>query len=525
MTENVKEDISEEIEKLEGDPLSIKDFNERLNTFGTPEEKLQEVISYMRACISTEKNPYFKGFWEGCKAALHLFKENIAPQVRVLFWRQYRDLCQEFRKLKQVLDEQSEFAVEQIHLAIDSLNKELESFDSLVQKQPKMDLSPLPKSLERNIDLYVTMQEELDLLNAFASRINSLRKELIKTEMRIRIKNKFFKELSELGDKIFPRRKELIKTLSQTFTEDVADFVRLYFEEKREKAPLFFLREEIKSLQNIAKYLTLNTHAFNETRTKLSACWDIIRSFEKEKKKEFQEKKSLYKQNIDLALAKIEEEKSTFTPANVHEKIDLLFDFLQPLDLGRDERKYLKDAIYQAAGPILDEIKKQEEERIQKEAEAQKMRRERVLQFQEKLKALLGNVEVLSIEEAEAEKERLSSQLHTLPCTKMEKVQLEKLVKPIRDLINEKKEKVVLQLSQDDLSALDQLKGILQQRKERRKEIKALLEELRKTSGGSTLNFEKALQIKERIAEEKGRLEKIGEGIFEIEEQIKKLAH
>ena len=84
---------------------------------------------------------------------------------------------------------------------------------------------------------------------------------------------------------------------------DVEQFIKSYFQDEEFKdLHLYSLREEIKQLKTVAKILTLNTHAFTETRVKLSGCWDKIKNREKERKKETQQKKQEFKQNFDLVM-------------------------------------------------------------------------------------------------------------------------------------------------------------------------------------------------------------------------------
>ena len=104
---------------------------------------------------------------------------------------------------------------------------------------------------------------------------------------------------SALGDHVFPKRKELIKNLSQTFLADVDAFMA-QFSQGEIRESLFVLRDEIKYLQNIAKVLTLNTNAFTHTRMRLSECWDKIKGEEKERKKEWSEQRAQQKQNSAL---------------------------------------------------------------------------------------------------------------------------------------------------------------------------------------------------------------------------------
>ena len=63
------------------------------------------------------QSPHFKDFWEARRLCLPLFKENMNPKSRSLLWAEYIEISAEARKLKEILDEQSPFAVEQIELA------------------------------------------------------------------------------------------------------------------------------------------------------------------------------------------------------------------------------------------------------------------------------------------------------------------------------------------------------------------------------------------------------------------------
>lgn len=78
-------------------------------------------------------------------------------------------------------------------------------------------------------------------------------------------------------------------------------------------------------------------------------------------------------------------------------------------------------------------------------------------------------------------------------------------------------------LSDDDLKALDQLKEVLDERKQRRVEVKNQLEQYRKMLGGSGFDFEKAMLYREMIEDEKATLDKMNALIDEIEEKIEQI--
>ena len=201
--------------------------------------------------------------------------------------------------------------------------------------------------------LYNGIQKELQVLNTLATHVNALRKEIIKTEMRIRIKNKLLERLSSCGDRIFPKRKELIKNISKEFIADVEQFVRTYFQSAELKElPLHTLREEIKFLQLMAKSLTLNTQAFTATRLKLSECWDKVKTQERERKKEVSQKKQTFKQNYDLVLEKVnafaEACRAGLSVADCVQQSNEISDFMRTVELGRDEVRTLKDELGKA---------------------------------------------------------------------------------------------------------------------------------------------------------------------------------
>src|SRR5262249_12731758 len=150
-------------------------------------------INFMRDCLAQEGTPNFKGFWAARTICLPFFKETLTASVRVQLWGEYIELTREGRRLKTLLDEESAFAVEQIDLAIKALEEEIKGYhahlEEILSKTADIEFPGQPKTLEANLSLYQRLQKQLNLLNVYASKINALRKELIRTEMRIRQKN------------------------------------------------------------------------------------------------------------------------------------------------------------------------------------------------------------------------------------------------------------------------------------------------------------------------------------------------
>lgn len=493
------------------------------------ESKLQFVIDFMEASLAQGGTPHFKNFWEARNLCLQIFKENIAPAVRMILWTKYNDLSKEARRLKEILDEQSAFAVEQIEIAVKALEDDIASFDEHLDKIARIDFQISSIALEKSLSVYERLQRELNLLNTQASRINAMRKELIRTEMRVRQKNKFFQRLSAAGDKVFPRRKELIKEVSQNFIADVDAFINTHFTDKNLEDSLFALREEIKTLQNMAKILTLNTHSFTHTRMRLSECWDRIKTEDKERKKERAQQKSAFKQNFDDSMQKLQEFKQNYEAqqpsiADATKQLEELIAEIRHLEHGRDEVRLLKAEVQAIRKPILERIQAQESERQSQDQEREKQRRQKIIDIKLQAEQLVKNGAALEADDIEAQRNTILDLIASSNMGKAEKQEIERQLKSLRDLISEKRESSLLTLSDDDRQSLQQLKEVLKQRKERRQEIKTQIDTLRKSSGSSGLDFEQAMNFNAQVEAEKERLEKINQGVQEIELKIAQLS-
>ena len=107
-----------------------KSFAEQLQEefakYPTPEEQLAAILVYMKKTIAQEGEADFKGFWEARKLCLEIFKKPLPSSVHANRWQEYIDISQEARRLKDILDEQTAFAIEQIELAIQSLEADLQ---------------------------------------------------------------------------------------------------------------------------------------------------------------------------------------------------------------------------------------------------------------------------------------------------------------------------------------------------------------------------------------------------------------
>jgi len=509
-------------------------FFKKLAEIPSCEEKLRSSIHFMKEALSQVGSPHLRDFWEVRRLCLPLFKEELAPPVRTLLWEEYIALTREGRRLKNLLDEETSFAIEQMEIAIQAVEEEVAVYPQKAnenfEKNPFPASSQFPKALEQNIEKFQRLQAKLDLLNVYALRVNDLRKELIKTDMRIRQKNALFGRLSVLGDAIFPPRKELIKEIGELFAQDIQSFLDAYFAPQTfryEKMchSVFFFREEIKSLQAIAKIFTINTQVFTKTRQQLSECWDKLRGMEKELKKEYSEQKQKSMENCLLVRAKIQEAVRTFEQNSTDleqasKQFDEILRFMKGVELIASDVRALKDELRKAREPLYQKQDEEEAKRQEKGLAEQQKRNQQIQELKEAVERLQSQVATLTVETLEKEVETLKNQLIALPLPKVEKGVFEKALKKVRDLIEEKKEQTFLDLSDSERATLENLTLVLDQRKQRRKEVKAQIEEYRKILGGSTLDFEKAILYNDLMNTEKERLEKIDEGIEEIDQKI-----
>lgn len=499
-------------------------FSQSLLELSSPEEKIAKGLSFMKEAISQEGSPRFKEFWEARRQVLSFFKENVNSSVRSRLWDEYVDLTAEARRLKEILDEKSAFATEQIDLAIESLEKEITNLDLSLEKAPSFKFSSAPRFMQKSMDEYGKIQSELNVLNGFAGKLSALRKEVIKTEMRIRFKTKFFKRLSEMGDQFFPKRKALIEKVSSLFLKDVKLFQSKHFKgDEVVGAPYYALRDEIKSFQAMAKDLTLNSKTFGDTRSLMSQCWDQVRVLEKEHKEGLLEKRKASEEFVLKFQSEIEalkEKAEELSLKEVDQEIERVQKEMKSIYLDREDIKQLKALMEEARMPHVLLQEKRNEELRQQELERVRIQKEKLEAIQERISSLIHEGSDHSLEDILLKQKEIESELSVLRLSKVEKALIERSLRSLKDLIADKKEQALMNLSDDDRKALESYQIVLQQKKERRSEIKALIDSHRKILGSSNLDFEKAFQVNEQLDQEKERLESIESSIEEIEEKI-----
>lgn len=512
----------------EAPPSPLMEGLEELAREENLEIRLQKAVELMEKSLSHAKTPQFKIFWDTRKLCMPLFKEScVNPNLRGMLWDRCTELTKEARRLKEILDEQTAFAVEQIEMAIAALEADIEGIATHLEKAPELLFEARAKSLETRYAFYLPLQQELDLLNNYATRINGLRKELIRTEMRVRQKNKFFQRLSAAGDRVFPRRKELIKQASQNFIQDVEAFVQKHFNEPLQGA-LAFVRDEIKALQATAKTLTLNTHSFTRTRGLLSECWEKVKNEERERRKERLKQRGVHRQNASQLHEQISEfsqqfENGEFTIEAAKKRLDDLADTMRKTDVGYDELPALKEQLKTARHTVNEKIRLEDEARKTQANERERGRLQKVIELREQVLHLVRQADLLEANEIVRQRDELTEAIQEKTVTKTERTELERQLKSLRDLIADKKERALLTLSDDDRQNLDHLRTVLRERIQRRDEIREQLERLRKAAGNTGLDIQQAMTFSDQQHQERERLQKINEGILDIQKKIQEL--
>ena len=240
-------------------------------------------------------------------------------------------------------------------------------------------------------------------------------------------------------------------------------------------APYYALREEIKALQNLAKVLTLSSSVFSRTRLLLSECWDKVRVLEKEHKKGVQDRRQASSEVRQHFQAKIEELKAQsegMTLVELDREIDEISREMRAVTLDREDVRNLRDALTSVRIPHLDAQEKKAKDLEEAEREKIRLKKEKVSAVKEQVAYLLKEAHQMDIDALSTQFDTLKQEMGQLDISKLEKQQLERQIRTLKDLVADRKENSLLNLSDDDRKALENLRLVLQQKKERRQAIK-----------------------------------------------------
>lgn len=496
-------------------PITSQEFKDLCESFeGVKEieEKVRLALDFMKNTLSSEGGLKLKDFWDAKKLCGPLFKEQMNPIKRNHLWSEFAELGDEARRLKEFKDEQSAFSVEQVEIAIVALEADLDHYDGLMDQIPPIHFPLEIESLGINEREYHTIQRELILLKTLISRLDSLRKEILDIDMRISHKNKILKRLSKLGDLIFPKRKELIKKLSDSFVADIEAFVKNRFPEEGEKfnAPYYVIRGEIKMFQSLAKLLTLNSQAFTKSRKVLSEKWDVIKEKETVRRTEMGERQEEHKKNFEELLPKLEAfEIFCAVPANqerskVLSESNTLQDAMKEVTLAPFQIKILKDRIQKARSAALDKVQAKVDEK-------KTAARKELEDLKGNLNHLIENVKKTSLEDLINGEEELKKIYETLKLSTIEIHLFERSFADLRSFILDK---------QEETAKEEELEDLYSKREAHVEVIRGQVEDCRKEIGGSSLDIEKAMTYRELYDGAKIHLDREIEALKNLEEKL-----
>ncbi|MBM3191712.1 MAG: hypothetical protein FJZ63_03535 [Chlamydiae bacterium] len=492
--------------KKEHPASSLKGLQEKIATQETVEEKLKITIAFMQEALEQSGSPAFKDFWEAKTLALTLFKDKVNPFVRAQLWAEYTRLSSEVKKLKEILEEESSFTIEQIELALEALDQDITQHEKLLGELAIKEFSYDQK--QREIQFYATLM----------SRVKELRKEILSTDMRVRHKNRLLEKLSSIGDRFIPKNRAMLQEVSSRFVEDVKGFVEKSFSleamnVKQGVVAFYPLKEEIKRLQSLAKKIALHSQAFATTRVLLSQCWEILQACEKEKKETSKQHLEEANQVLD-GFAQAFKDKPATHKEEVYHRAKETLSSLDKLGLVHNDMKFLKQKLRQleleALQPLEEEARKQAIQQEEKEA----AKRDKFHQFKQEVQEALASWDSVSLKQLQELYESFKARSHGCKISIREEFQLKELHNELHEAILLKKEK---EIAQEDSESLKMLAEEWEMFKEG---ARARLESYRKAMGSSGFDFEKAILYREYIDIEKSRLDRAIDKVSELEDRL-----
>jgi hypothetical protein len=276
----------------------------------------------------------------------------------------------------------------------------------------------------------------------------------------------------------------------------------------------------------MAKILTLSSGVFNRTRLKLSECWDKIKVLEKEHKKEINAKRQVSQGNragLEQKIQELADRSTEMMLPDLDRAIEEISKEMRGTELHRQDVFDLRDRLSALRNPHL--AAQAEKAKALEEAEKEKLRlkREKIVEAKEKVAVLLKNGSEMNLEALEETVNALKEEIKQLGASKIDQQQFDRSLRQLKDLVSECKERSLLNLSEDDRNALEQLRVVLDQKKKRRQEIKEQVEYYRRALGSSNLDFEKGMLYREHMEQERELLDRMNQGIEEIELKISEL--
>lgn len=498
------------------DPFLL--FKEEFDQKQRAEEKMECALTFMQELLSQKGPLRLKSFWDTQYLCSALFREKIPSDKKNAFWMRYSQLKEEASRLKEIMDAEALFSVEQIELAIEALEADYSHFREMVEKFPLLTFPKKSPFLESKLGDYKELQRELQFLKTLTLRLEALRTETLTIGMKISIKNRLLKRLSLLGDLVFPKRKELLKNVSDQFMQDVERFAKEYFSfEKKEEGslakelPFYLLREEVKGLQALGKELMLTAGAFNKMRKTLSRCWDYLKEKEEEKKRELDVKNEGSKKQKEEIFVKITqfahdcEKEEGLSKEKVDTHYQTILQVMNEASLTRPDAKQLRDKLEGIRYKALDKI-------AEKIAAEEKAEIGRVENLKKELTSLLEKIADTDLDLLLEKEGMLRKEIEELPLNSIDYLVIARNYSILQGALLDKKA---------EEAGKEEWEGLCENKQELLVAIKEEIEGYRREMSGSGLDFNKAILYRELFNQAKSHLEREQKALDRIEDFLK----
>jgi len=340
------------------------------------DQDFTQSISYMKSLIDGHENIDWSAYNIAKKKFLVEFKalENNGQKQKI--WKDFVEVSDAARAMKKIHEEVGEFAAEMISKALDAIDVELESTQSLTFTHhfPVFDKVTEFKSYKSKIVEKLAM---VAFLSKKASQVQELRQELMKTGMRLSLKGKLFDRLSKIGDIVFPKKKELSNEIIEDFKKALLAFCQKNAKQTEGSETLF----QIRLIQGFLKSLSLKKQDFDFVKSLLDPIWKKATVDKDLKEKAFeetvaksQEAKKTIEESFEALSALIEQNQDT-EALKLYDEIQRKF---KEKTLTKTDFRVCKDSLESKAKPLferLDAIKEKQEAAVKMHAELIKQKR------------------------------------------------------------------------------------------------------------------------------------------------------
>lgn len=360
-------------------PSSYAAFSREIEQTSSAVDKLKKTFDYMRSCLSDGLGARRSDFWQAKQLCLALFKTAMEPAFRYPLWQQFTEILDSAELASEMISESSAFYLEQFTHALEELEKKAESeqMESLFSITETLGFDGTQAALETFVaglrEELFTLQGRLEHFRKYAMRYRCLREEIIDCQMSPRDKRALFQRLKIVHSKIFPPRAALTERIDTLFNEEVTQFVSGALIAGEPTKPIYVLKQELKTLQTIARALALSSQGFKAARLRLTELWDLLSALEDMRKSKLREQRVQSKLSYSEIEGQIEHLRADAPKLSYDElisRIKRIIRFMHTQFLTREDKKQLRMQLEALKEPFRAEEKKREKRQQEKNGQA-----------------------------------------------------------------------------------------------------------------------------------------------------------